>query len=185
MDANDFVQLVLLASGGEVKGKTKLQKLAYFLGVKAGCVDDLGYRAHFYGPFSQAVADATEKLRRRGLVEKTVSGTGQADRGGFETSRRDYRLTQKGEEIAEKKRKRNARSWNEMINAMEAIRDGGDPGYMQLSIAAKTYYMLGEKGGRSTTDELSELADRFGWSVSVEQVSRAAEFLRKIGLVAQ
>ena len=30
METYDFVQLTLLAMGGEIKGKTKLQKMVYF-----------------------------------------------------------------------------------------------------------------------------------------------------------
>jgi uncharacterized protein YwgA len=55
MDAKEFVQLSMLAMGSEIQGKTKLQKTVYFLGLMTGCLDDLGYRAHFYGPYSDEV----------------------------------------------------------------------------------------------------------------------------------
>jgi hypothetical protein len=47
MDARTFVQLGLLALGGNVQGKTKLQKSMYFLGEMTGCLEELGYRAHY------------------------------------------------------------------------------------------------------------------------------------------
>ena len=56
MDARDFVALTLMASGGHIQGKTKLQKLVYFTGALTGMLDGLGYRAHYYGPFSPTVA---------------------------------------------------------------------------------------------------------------------------------
>ena len=57
MDVKDFVQLSLLAMGGQIQGKTNVQKKVYFLGLITDCLDDLGYRAHFYGPYSDEVAD--------------------------------------------------------------------------------------------------------------------------------
>lgn len=50
MDANDFVLLALHAMGGEIRGKTKLQKTVYFLGLMTGHLDDLGYRTTSTGP---------------------------------------------------------------------------------------------------------------------------------------
>lgn len=183
VDADDFVQLVLLAVGGEIKGKTKLQKTVYFVGVKAGCLDELGYHAHFYGPFSPEVADAAERLHLLGLAAKTETPIGGLDRQGFEATRHDYRLTEDGLRIAKKKADRNPRVWSRIKEAVKAIQDAGNPGYMDLSIAAKTYYMLGEKGGSASVGELSELAERFGWSVTVEQVRKAVDFLRSLELV--
>ncbi len=68
MDSKDFVLLAMLAMGGEIQGKTKFQKTVYFLGLMTGCIDDLGYRAHFYGPYSDEVADAIGWLRTIGAV---------------------------------------------------------------------------------------------------------------------
>src|SRR5262249_40853843 len=71
MDPNDFVVLAILAMGGEIQGKTKFQKAVYFLGLLTGCIDDLGYRAHFYGPYSDDVANAIDRLRTIGAVDLT------------------------------------------------------------------------------------------------------------------
>jgi uncharacterized protein YwgA len=185
MDADDFVQLVLLAMDGEIKGKTKLQKTVYFASEKAGCKDELGYHAHFYGPFSSEVADAAERLHLLGLAGKTETPIGGVDRQGFEATRHDYRLTEEGTRIAKKKADRNPGVWSQIEQAVKAIRDAGDPGYMDLSIAAKTYYMLGESGGSASVGELSELAEKFGWSVSVEKVGKAVDFLLSLELVKQ
>jgi hypothetical protein len=52
-----------------------------------------------------------------------------------------------------------------------------------LSIAAKTYFMLGEKKGNSTMAELAELANKFGWSITTQQFHEAATYLSSLGLV--
>jgi uncharacterized protein YwgA len=56
MDAKDFVTLTLLIADGEIRGKTKLQKMVYFYGLMTSQLNELGYRAHFYGPYSDDVA---------------------------------------------------------------------------------------------------------------------------------
>jgi len=56
MNTYDFVHLALYAMGGEIRGKTKLQKTIYFLGRLSNHIDELGYNPHFYGPYSSEVA---------------------------------------------------------------------------------------------------------------------------------
>jgi HD superfamily phosphohydrolase len=69
MSPYDFVHLTCHALGGEIKGRTKLQKTDYFLGVLTDSLPELGYRPHFYGPYSAEVAGAVGKLRARGFVD--------------------------------------------------------------------------------------------------------------------
>jgi hypothetical protein len=55
--------------------------------------------------------------------------------------------------------------------------------YVKLSIAAKTYFMLGEKKGNAMMAELTDLATKFGWKVTQQQVFEAATYLSSLGLV--
>jgi hypothetical protein len=54
---------------------------------------------------------------------------------------------------------------------------------MSLSIAAKTYFLLGQKKAPASDAELSKLASRFGWLVGPGQVRDATDYLEKLGLV--
>ncbi len=183
MQTYDFVQLTLLALGGEVRGKTLLQKLIYFLGVKTGCLDELGYRAHFYGPYSAEVADAVGRLRTLGFIDQRVFGAGAVDTRGFEVARYDYALNETGKDIAEKKSKKYPELWEKINKALEEIKSAGKMDYVKLSIAAKTYFMLGEKKGAASREDLSRMAKGFGWSVSEQQVTEAANYLEAVDLV--
>ena len=100
MDLRDFVALTMLAAGGEVQGKTKLQKLVYFMGVLSEQLDELGYRPHFYGPYSDEVAYAIGQLCGIGVVDQNETEWGY-DRRGFEVKRYDYRLNEAGKQYAE------------------------------------------------------------------------------------
>ncbi len=89
MNAYDFVHLTLFAYNGELQGRTKLQKTVYFLGVFTESLDDLGYRPHYYGPYSAAVADAVSRLKALGFVMEYTLGSGAVGAGGFEIARHD------------------------------------------------------------------------------------------------
>jgi uncharacterized protein YwgA len=76
---------LLYASGREVKGKTRLQKLAFLLDE-----EELGdqfkaysFKKYDYGPFSKQLLQDTERLKRDGVVEidktRTFSGNSRYD----------------------------------------------------------------------------------------------------------
>jgi uncharacterized protein YwgA len=184
MNPYDFVHLGLHALGGEIQGKTKLQKSMYFLGILADCVEELGYRPHFYGPYSEDVADAVDELRGLGFVDRSVASGGAVDPSGFEVARFDFRLNDEGKQIAKTKAAKNPALWRKIQRAVERFRAVQTRDYVKLSIAAKTYFMLGERKGTADVKELAALAGKFGWSVSPEQVNEAAGILRKLGLVS-
>jgi uncharacterized protein YwgA len=182
MDAKEFVTLTLLVTGGEIRGNTKLQKTVYFLGLMTGKLEELGYRAHFYGPYSDEVASAVTELKTIGAVDQNVTDWGY-DRSGFEVRRYEYRLNEPGKQFAKVIASRNAELWQKMQAAHEVYRRAGDKDYMTLSIAAKTYFILGQKKAPATDAELANLASKFGWTVTVEQVRQAATYLGQLGLV--
>lgn len=183
MSVYDFVHLGLYALGGEIKGRTKFQKTIYFLGILTDSLEELGYRPHFYGPFSAEVAGALDRLRALGFVDQSIVSRGSVDDSGFEVARHDFRLTEEGKKIAEAKAKQNPQVWNRLQGAVEILNRAKEQDYMRLSIAAKTYFMLGEKKGKASSDDLASLASKFGWSVTREQVQDAGRFLESLGLI--
>ena len=184
MTTYDFVHLAFFAWGEKVQGRTKLQKLIYFLGIITESSQELGYRAHFYGPYSAEVASAVDDLRSMGFLDHSVTSFG-ADRAGFETARYDYSLNEQGTLIARQKMKSDSLLWKRISAGVEILKNAGDIDYVKLSIAAKTYFMLGEKKGGGHTSELARFADKFGWKVTQEQVQEAVAYLQKLGLVAE
>lgn len=182
MNAYDFVHLSLLALGGRVEGRTKLQKQVYFLGIMTGCEEDLGYRAHYYGPYSDAVSEAVGQLRELDFLS-TQSATWGIDARGFEITRTDYSLTPDGKEIAQRKAHQNPELWMKLQEAVDILLKAGDLDYVRLSVAAKTYFMLGQCEHPLTRNRAVELAKDFGWNVTEEQVAEAFSHLESFGLV--
>lgn len=184
MATYDFVHLALLALDGEIQGKTKLQKTMYFLGLLTGQIDDLGYRPHYYGPYSAEVAQAVERLKTVRFIDQDIRGGSAVDQSGFEVCRYDYRLNEDGRKVAKEKKARNTNLWNSIQNAVKKFRDAGDLDYMKLSIAAKAFFLLDKAPGDTATEqELALMAKRFGWQVTPDQLREAAGFLKRLGLV--
>jgi len=183
MNTYDFVHLSFLAMGGEIRGKTKLQKTVYFLGSLSCFAEELGYRPHFYGPYSAEVADAVARLRASGFVDQNVVTGGSVDSSGFEVARHDFKLTDQGKQIAEHKTKDQPDLWKRITDAATVLRKAGDVDYVKMSIAAKTYFMLGEKKGKASIGDLAELASKFGWSVTQQQLKEAMDFLERMHFV--
>lgn len=183
MNTRDFVFLAFKAFGGELKGKTAIQKKLYFLGLLTGMVEHLGYSAHYYGPYSTEVSDAIGEMKSLGFLEESVAGFG-FDRTGFEVCRYDYKLTPDGEHIAERKAKAYPVPWGKIQSKAKLVQEASEQvDYMELSIAAKAFYLLTERGGEASDKEIVKLAPSFGWSIKPAEIQKACKFLKKLKLV--
>jgi uncharacterized protein YwgA len=176
----DVVLLAYKAFDGTIRGKTLLQKRVYFLSIFLRF--DLGYEAHYYGPYSEGVATANAELKSMGFLSESATGWG-VDRRGFEMARYDFALTDAGSRLAEKKALLNQELWERVAKAANVVKDAGNLDYMELSIAAKAYYVLMHLKRKATLNDISEMPPKFGWSVNKEELTNATRFLEKTGLV--
>lgn len=98
LKTKQFLPLALLAaSDGEVRGKTRLQKLAFLTEqelIEQG-IDTHEFVPYDYGPFSKDLMEDVEMLESEGLVKINVRQTFGGD------DRYDYRLTKLGRETYE------------------------------------------------------------------------------------
>ncbi|RLM83530.1 hypothetical protein D3D02_17820 [Halobellus sp. Atlit-38R] len=93
-----LIPLALLeASGRDLQGKTRLQKLAFLLDEEelGDQFDAYSFRKYDYGPFSKQLLEDIESLERKGIVDIQESRT----LGG--NKRYDYELTAMGENVIE------------------------------------------------------------------------------------
>lgn len=181
----DFVHLAIKVLGGDVRGRTRLQKEVYFLAKLLGEEVDRGYSAHFYGPYSAEVAEAVNKLESLGFVDHSISSGGSRDARGFELARHDYKLTNDGAELADAKLVRLPPDYRSKLERYAAmIRSSHDLDYMQLSIAAKAIHILESAGGEMSPAEIAEAATKFGWNVEPDKIAEVTDFLKGLGLVS-
>jgi uncharacterized protein YwgA len=185
MSPYDFLHLTFLAVGGEIQGRTKVQKTVYFVGILSNNLAELGFRPHFYGPYSDAISEALIKLKSREFLTESVFGAGTIGSRGFEIARHDFRLTEEGRRIALQKAGANPALWRKLRGVAQRFEAAGDIDYMRMSVAAKTYFMLRESGKPATLTQLSESAKELGWNASPEEIKESIYFLEKLGLASQ
>lgn len=181
-----FVHLVMLALDEEIRGKTRLQKTMYFLGLLTNRLPELGYRPHYYGPYSDAVAEGVNTLISLGFVARDSQGFGTVNDRGFEVTRHDFRLTEEGRMIARQKAEQNKDVWEAIQAAVAkfrtALTKSGNPDYMKLSIAAKSFHLLKERPNLATPAELSDAAKQLGWNPTPEEIAASKTLLSELGL---
>jgi len=180
MTALDFVLSVIAGFGGQVRGRTLLQKRAYFVSQLSGVDIDLSYDAHYYGPYSAAVDNSVVRLKSLGFLLEENIGFGVAS-GGFEVKRYDYRITEDGNRILEALKVKE--DYRKIEGACGAILKAGDPNYFVLSIAAKADFILGKRGKAMTRTEIIREAEKFDWDIQEGSLRSAVDFLERLGLV--
>jgi uncharacterized protein YwgA len=180
MDTRDVLLLAYDAFGGEVRGKTNLQKKLYFLSIMLGI--DLGYGPHYYGPYSSEVASVNTSLKMLGYLTESIASAGGYSSEGFEIARHDFELTKDGRAAVEVKKNKFPDLADRIGKAARKLNAAGELNYMELSIAAKAYFLLDQKAGTAKTTDLVHKARQFGWSVTEVDIERAVSFLERLGL---
>lgn len=165
---------------GRPNGRTYLQKMCYFVGLILGL--DLGYRAHHYGPYSDLVSAEISFLVANGYAFESAKRFGVADGQGWEITRRDYELTERGREGVRWLDARHVDQARMVRAAIERVKQAGDLNYVGLSFAAKTFWILSHAGVPTTPDRVQEKAKDFRWQVDTKDITSAAEFLQRLNL---
>ena len=68
MGQADYVSAIVRLAGGEIVGKTRLQKIAYLLQVKGSGFGDIDFDYHNFGPYSAELAFAAEDAESLGFL---------------------------------------------------------------------------------------------------------------------
>ena len=169
--------IAMLSAFGErgIRGRTVLQKNAYFLGVLTE--NDFEHRPHYYGPYSSAV-----EYEMGTLVGLDFVGESQNSVMGFDGRkyvRYDYRLTDDGKEAASQMSERHSESWGELVEASNRLKRIG-AGAQALQVAAKVHYLVMKAGSKLDISEVRSRAGDLGWEVTDEMVDAASEMVERL-----
>jgi len=182
MTADELVLLIVTESGGHLRGKTLLQKRAYFVSVLLRI--DLGFRPHYYGPYSPDVEGGLARNKALGFIEERTLGFGFADSSGFEARRYDYVITEDGTQIVGSLQQSDSEGCKKIATVLGMLRDAGDNGdHVLLSIAAKTCYILNRQNAAMKAEGIRSAAQSLGWHIGSSSIELAISFLEKVGLV--
>ncbi|MCE2402851.1 hypothetical protein J4G08_18440 [Candidatus Poribacteria bacterium] len=185
-----IIDVILLVIKGEkddeLQGRTLLQKKIYFLSVMME--HDLGFTAHYYGPYSSYVAGHLDSLVSYGILKETLVplSSNPPEQSPFGEIRKHayiYSLIpnafEKVWKVAEKKPSFD--KWKQKlkaINDQSIARDSNS-----LSIAAKIHYIVDWEGEKNA-EEVLQTAKEYGWDFTLKDIKNVLSFLTELGLVS-
>ena len=89
-----------------------------------------------------------------------------ASPSGFgELKRYDYRLTEDGKLVVQNLHSKKAEECEEVLAVVRRIREAGNPDYLTLSVAAKSYFVLAKQKQAMTGEQIKIAAKSLGWSL--------------------
>ena len=173
MDAEDIVLGIVRAGGGEIPGRTYLQKVAYFVSEMMGI--PMGFGPHYYGPYSSSITAETDSQVAMGRLTEITETFGD------DQVRYTYRFKPEGEEylkVIEDFDEEGFRRLTQIVNTIKAT--GAD--YNQLACAAKLHYLLQKAGGKISRATAKEEARNLGWEISDNDIDTAIQVLQQLDM---
>lgn len=167
---------------GCLEGRTLLQKKSYFL--TTIMKEDYQFRPHYYGPYSQIVADAVDSLVSAGLLEEKTDVFPVANIFG-EGKRYSYTITKDGQEFLDFVKEKKIDDFDKWQSALSRINSRDiSTDFNLISIAAKMHYILSEDK-KLSANNICAKAKELGWNVKVEDIQKVAEDLVELGLIVK
>lgn len=177
MDEFDGVLLLLDAAGGQIAGRTTIQKLGYFSTVRGAI--RARYRPHYYGPYSADIAGAIQTLVSYGFIEERVEtpgGTGTTP----DWKRYTYTITEDGRELVPELKQEYARGAEEVEEIVGICKDTANLDSKTLSWAAKVHYIQTRERRYMSYDEIREVARTLNWDLSEDQIQKGIDLLNDL-----
>jgi len=189
LDLDDVLQAILEGESGAIRGRTRLQKMAYFVTylLRDGMGVSPGFTAHHYGPYSSSLAATASSAVARGVLSETAEVFPSGDFAGhdMEQKRYSYRLAPtRGEAAARWRRERAGQTYDRAVEVARQI-SGTGADYRVLSYAAKAHYVLRQEGQPITRAAIRKRAETLGWKLSKEELEAGVKLLIGLGLVTE
>jgi uncharacterized protein YwgA len=177
----DAALLALDSAGGTVEGRTTMQKLLYFVAVALD--DDLGHRAHYYGPYSRLIEDALLQTAIGDEVDETLERL-PSYTSGPDVRKYTYELTDIGSGTVRELQAKFAKDASTINETVAAVREAvPDLDQQTLSMAAKIHFIVSNQERATPLAQIPPLAKQLGWRISDLQVQRSVELLQRLDLL--
>ncbi len=176
LDVYDIIYLTLAANGNQIKGRTTIHKLIYFEMQKIPELNIESHIAYFYGPFNIQVAQGLETLVYLGALD---------ERRSRKDNSYEYAILKERILTSERLIEDNKEIYEKIKDIVQTCSEYCNLNANSLSFAAKVHYMLSKQERKKgmTEKEASDMATKFGWSITKKDVKSGAELLRELNLV--
>lgn len=175
MKKNELIITILGTGPNIIDGRTTIQKLAYFSSLKTGI--DMGYRPHYYGPYSSLVASYLEDLVALDFVIEKGRRTVR-DRTMY-----SYTLNEDGSALVKKIERKYPDEYSVIKDVVTKCDKIVHNNVYVLSWAAKVHYVLAQTKKSMTYDDAIAVSKLFGWKLSEKQVESAVKLLLALRLI--
>ncbi len=178
MEPRHLLLMILDAFENKMQSKTRLHKIAYFTSIIVK--EDFDFDAHYYGPYSQQIEDGLGELIGLGFLDVNILSYGTDYNIGFEKKRYDYQVTQSGKQISSHLKEKYKQQYGTITETVEKLKDKG---YIELSIAAKAYFILNMENQPLTLEQIRSKAREFKWNIAGTEIELAVQILKELDLV--
>ena len=182
----DIILLVIKGEKGDkLRGRTLLQKKIYFLSVLME--RDLGFTAHYFGPYSSYVAGHLDSLVNYGILKETLVPLSSkppepSPLGEIRKHTYIYSIIPDAYKKVWKaaKNKQGFNKWEQKLKAInnQSIARNSN----SLSIAAKIHYIVDWEGEKKA-EEVLQTAKEYGWEFTLKDIKKTLSFLTELELV--
>lgn len=179
MEARHLLLMILDACGKKIDSKTKLHKIAYFISIILG--KDFKFNAYYYGPYSRLIEEGLGELTGAGFLNVNICAYGIDATHGFEKKKYTYHITPPGDELLGHLKTQYPIEFQEIKNHTARLKDES---YIDLSIAAKAYFILDKEKQSMNLDQIRSKAQEFQWNISGGEIESAIKILKGLALVS-
>lgn len=183
MKTRHLILTLLKELGGRINSKTELQKEIYFLSILIK--KELSYRAHLYGPYSNDVENGLDELLGAGFINESCNIYAVKEENGTAFKKYVYCITNSGDNMAKTLIKGNPEEYEKIKIFAEKLNTIKQLNYNNLSLAAKTYYILTNEGGRErmSIEKFRDKANKLKWEISRDDLDTAVDILKKLDFI--
>ncbi len=179
MEARHLLLMILDACGKKIESKTKLHKIAYFVSIILK--KDFQFNAYFYGPYSRTIENGLEELTGVGFINMYTSSFGITSTTGFEKKKYTYEITESGDELLRNLKTQYAKEYKQIETYSGKLHDKS---YIDLSIAAKAFFIL-DKGKKTLgIEQIRSKAREFQWNITDSEIESAIKILKDLNLIS-
>lgn len=181
LQPNDLV-LAIISEAGKVPGRTSLQKLCYFVNEELDA--GVPFKAHYYGPYSEEIANAADVQVGAHLVHEEVE-RGQYFKAGKtrEWARHSYSLTADGERYLDWLVRHSPVPKNEIRAVVSKLQAETSLDPDSLAKLAKVRFIADRLHGTSPHPVLvTRCAKQYGWRLAPSVVRQSLITLNRLQL---
>lgn len=178
MEARHLILMILGSCGKEIESKTKLHKITYFISILLK--KDYAFNAHYYGPYSRPIEEGLGELTGAGFLNEIICSYGQDSPNGFEKKKYTYNITEAGNGLLKHLKTKYVNEYSDIEKYTHRLKEEN---YLNLSIAAKSYFILSREKQLLTCEQIREKAREFKWNISEKEIDSASQILKYLNLL--